>query len=78
MDRNKISKKKVLEINKKLGKEFKTDFSILNESNLDYALSLKSPCDIAKEILKDYYDVLLSLSKWKNIKKVNSKTLLNI
>jgi len=63
MDRNKISKKEVLEINKKLGKEFKTDFSILNESNLGYALSLKSPYNIVKEILKDYYDVLLSLSK---------------
>ena len=63
MDRNKISKKEVLEINKRIGKEFKADFSILNEANLDYALSLKSPYDIAKEILKDFYDVLLSLSK---------------
>lgn len=93
MASNKISKKEVLEINKKLEQEFKTDYGILNESNLDYALSLKEAYDIAKEILrghpftdgnkrtafmiymilttnkdykeilKDYYDILLSLSK---------------
>ncbi|MFH1358604.1 MAG: Fic family protein [archaeon] len=50
-----ISKEKVIEINKKLGKEFKTDFGLGgNKSNLDYALSLKNPYDISKEILRGH------------------------
>ena len=89
-----ITKHQIIEINKKLGKEFKTDFGLGgNKSNLDYALSLTKPYEISKEILrghpfidgnkrtsfmvfmilttnksykeilKDYYDILLSLSK---------------
>jgi len=89
-----ISKEKVIEINKKLSKEFNTEFGLGgNKSNLDYALSLENPYDISKEILrghpfidgnkrtafivymlltneknyeeilKDYYDIFLSLSK---------------
>lgn len=89
----KLTKERIIEINKKLGKEFKTEYGILNESNLDFALSQKEPYKIAlellrghpfidgnkrtsfmvymllttnkpyEEILKDYYDILLSLSK---------------
>ena len=90
----KLTKEQIIEINEKLGKEFKTDFGLGgNKSNLDYALSLEKPYDLAKEILrghpfidgnkrtsfiiymilttnksykeilKDYYDILLSLSK---------------
>lgn len=90
----KLSKNQIIEINQKLGKEFKTDFGLGgNKSNLDYALSLEDPYSIAKEILrghpfidgnkrtsfmvylilttnksyevilKDFYDVFLSLSK---------------
>lgn len=91
---NKIDEKKIEEINKKLGIEFKTDYGLGgNKTNLNYALSLKKPYDISREILrghpfvdgnkrtsfmiymllttnktyeeilKDYYDILLSLSK---------------
>ena len=90
----KLTKNQIIEINEKLGKEFKTDFGLGgNNSNLDYALSLDNPYDIAKEILrghpfidgnkrtsfmvylmlttgkkyeellKDFYDIFLSLSK---------------
>lgn len=90
----KINNKIILEINKKLGIEFETDYGLGgNKSNLDYALSLKTPYNISleilrghpfidgnkrtsfmiymllttsksyDEILKDYYDILLSLSK---------------
>jgi uncharacterized protein (DUF433 family) len=90
----KLTKEKIIETNKKLGKEFKTESGLGgNQSNLDYALSLDNPYDIAKEILrghpfidgnkrttfmvymmltanksyeevlKDFYDVFLSLSK---------------
>ncbi|MFZ1971046.1 MAG: Fic family protein [Candidatus Nanoarchaeia archaeon] len=89
-----MNKEKVIEINKKLGKKFKTESGLGgNKSNLDYALSLKEPYDIAREILrghpfvdgnkrtsfmvymmlttkktyeeilKDYYDILMSLSR---------------
>lgn len=89
-----VDKKQIIEINKKLGKEFKTDSGLGgNKSNLDYALSLDNPYDTAKEILrghpfidgnkrtafmvymlltsnksyeeilKDFYDILLTLSK---------------
>lgn len=89
-----MNKEKIIEINKKLGKEFKTEYGLGgNKSNLDYALSLKESYDIAREILrghpfidgnkrtsfmvymllttkktyeeilKDYYDIFLSLSK---------------
>ena len=89
-----ITKNQVIEINQKLGKEFNTEFGLGgNKSNLDYALSLKEPYEISKEILrghpfidgnkrtsfmvymilttnksyeeilKDYYDILLSLSR---------------
>ena len=50
-----ITKEKVIEINKKLGKEFNTEFGLGgNKSNLDYALSLKDPYDIAREILRGH------------------------
>jgi|GEM_PF-3573061 len=89
-----LTKEDIIEINHKLGKEFKTDSGLgTNASNLDYALSLGQPYDIAREILrghpfidgnkrtsfmvymllttgknynkilKDYYDIFLSLSK---------------
>lgn len=89
-----FSKELIIEINKKLGKEFSTEFGLgANKSNLDYALTLKEPYNIAKEILRghpfidgnkrtsfmiylllttdksyeeilnDYYDIFLSLSK---------------
>jgi len=90
----KLTKSQIIEINKKLGNEFKTDSGLGgNRSNLDYALELVSPYDISKEILrghpfidgnkrtsfmvylmlttrkkyeellKDFYDIFLSLSK---------------
>ncbi len=93
-DKMKLTKLQIIKINEKLGKEFKTPFGLGgNSSNLDYALSLEDPYDIAKEILrghpfidcnkrtsimvyliltteksyeeilKDYYDIFLSLSK---------------
>ena len=89
-----MDKQEILEINKKLGEEFKTGHGLGgNASNLDYALSLDDPYKIAKEIhrghpfldgnkrtsmmvyfmlttkkpyeeiLKDFYDIFLSLSK---------------
>jgi len=89
-----MQKQEIIEINQKLGKEFKTDSGLGgNKSNLDYALSLDNPYEIAKEILrghpfidgnkrtafmfyvmltsnksyeeilKDFYDIFLSLSK---------------
>lgn len=89
-----LTKSQITEINKKLGKEFNTNFGLGgNKSNLDYAVSLNSPYDLAKEILrghpfidgnkrtslmvyfmlttgkkyeellKDFYDTFLSLSK---------------
>jgi uncharacterized protein (DUF433 family) len=89
-----MNKEEVIEVNKKLGKEFKTNSGLGgNKSNLDYALSLKEPYDIAREILRghpfidgnkrtsfmvymmlttkktyeeilrDYYDIFMSLSK---------------
>jgi len=90
----KLTKQQVIEINKKLGKEFNTAFGMLgNASNLDYAMSLKEPYSIAMEIvrghpfvdgnkrtalmvymllttaksyetiLKDFYDIFVSLAK---------------
>jgi uncharacterized protein (DUF433 family) len=51
----KFTKSQIIEINKKLGKEFKTDFGLGgNKSNLDYALSLEGPYDISKEILRGH------------------------
>ena len=51
----KISKEQVIEINKKLGREFNTEFGLSgNAQNLDYALSLKNPYNIAKEILRGH------------------------
>jgi len=51
----KLTKSQIIEINEKLGKEFKTDFGLGgNKSNLDYALSLKNPYDISKEILRGH------------------------
>ena len=51
----KLTKQQVIEINKKLGKEFNTEFGLGgNASNLDYALSLESPYDISKEILRGH------------------------
>ncbi len=89
-----MKKETIIEINKKLGKEFKTECGLGgNKSNLDYALSLENPYDISREILrghpfidgnkrtsfvvymilttnkyyeeilKDFYDILLALSK---------------
>jgi hypothetical protein len=50
-----IMKDKIIEINKKLGIEFHTDFGLgANKSNLDYAISLKDPYDIAKEIFRGH------------------------
>jgi uncharacterized protein (DUF433 family) len=50
-----ISKEKVIEINKKIGKEFNTEFGLGgNKSNLDYALSFENPYDISKEILRGH------------------------
>jgi len=47
--------KQVIEVNEKLGKEFKTEFGLGgNKSNLDYALSLDDPYLIAKEILRGH------------------------
>ncbi len=50
----KLSKKQIIEINKKLGKEFKTDFGLLNEGNLDYALGFEEPYYLSKEILRGH------------------------
>ena len=51
----KLTKSQIVEINKKLGKEFKTEFGLGgNKSNLDYALSLESPYDLSKEILRGH------------------------
>ena len=51
----KLTRQKIIEINKKLGIEFKTEFGLSgNSSNLDYALSLTDPYDIAKEILRGH------------------------
>ena len=89
-----MNKEEVIEINKKLGLQFKTPHGLgSNKSNLDYALSLDDPYRIAQEILKghpfidgnkrtavmvyfmlstrkryeeilkDFYDIFLSLSK---------------
>lgn len=53
--RNKLTKNKVLEINRKLGVNFGTSFGLGgNASNLDYALSLNDPYKIAKEILRGH------------------------
>ena len=51
-----LTKEQVIEINEKLGKEFKTEYGLgTNRSNLDYALSLKdNPYKIAKEILRGH------------------------
>jgi uncharacterized protein (DUF433 family) len=50
-----MKKQEIIEINEKLGKEFKTDSGLGgNKSNLDYALSLKSPYGVAKEILRGH------------------------
>ncbi|MAG27326.1 hypothetical protein CMI47_17470, partial [Candidatus Pacearchaeota archaeon] len=51
----KLTKKEVVEINKKMGKKFKTEFGLGgNRSNLDFALSLDEPYDIAKEIVRGH------------------------
>jgi uncharacterized protein (DUF433 family) len=51
----KLTRKKVIEINEKLGKEFNTEFGLGgNKSNLDYALSLENPYNISKEILRGH------------------------
>ena len=51
----KLTKQQVIEINKKLGKEFNTAFGMLgNASNLDYAMSLKEPYSIAMEIVRGH------------------------
>ena len=51
----KLNKEEIIEINQKLGKEFNTDFGLGgNYSNLDYALTLKQPYDIAKELLRGH------------------------
>lgn len=51
----KLTTETVLEINKKLGIEFKTNFGLGgNKSNLEYALSLENHYDIAKEILRGH------------------------
>lgn len=86
--------KRIIEVNEKLGKEFKTAYGLGgNKSNLDYAVSLDDPYLIAREILrghpfidgnkrtavmiylmlmtfkkyeevlKDFYDIFLGLSK---------------
>jgi len=50
-----LTKKQIIEINAKLGKEFKTDFGLGgNKSNLDYALSLKNSYQIALEIVRGH------------------------
>jgi len=44
-----LAKEQVIGINEKLGKEFNTSYGLGgNASNLDYALSLKDPYDIAR------------------------------
>ena len=53
--KKKLSKQQIVEINKKLGKEFKTEFGLGgNKANLDYALSLENPYDISREILRGH------------------------
>ncbi len=49
-----LTKEEIIEINKKLGKEFKTDSGILSESNLEYALSHKDPYKLSLEILRGH------------------------
>jgi len=88
-----LTKKEVIRINEKVGKEFNTEYGLLNNGNLDYALICDDPYLVAlnilrchpfldgnkrtsfmvymlltttrdyDSILKDYYDILLSLSK---------------
>ncbi len=50
----KLTKPQIIEINKRLGKGFKTESGILNESNLDYALSVKNPHKASLEILRGH------------------------
>ena len=49
-----LTKEHVIDINQKLGKEFKTEYGLsTNRSNLDYAISLENnPYKMAKEILR--------------------------
>lgn len=49
-----LSKERVIKLNEELGKDFKTEFGLLNESNLNYALSQKDPYKIALEILRGH------------------------
>jgi len=50
-----MNKEEIININKELGKEFKTEFGLGgNKSNLDYALSLTTPYEISKEILRGH------------------------
>ena len=52
---NRLTKEQIIEINKSLGIEFKTEFGLGgNKSNLDYALTLKDPYQISKEILRGH------------------------
>ena len=51
----KLTKDQIIKINEKLGGEFKTDSGLGgNKSNLDYALNLKEPYGIAREILRGH------------------------
>ncbi|MBS3128636.1 Fic family protein [Candidatus Woesearchaeota archaeon] len=51
-----LTKEHVIDINQKLGKEFKTEYGLsTNRSNLDYAISLENnPYKMAKEILRGH------------------------
>lgn len=50
-----MNKQRVIDINKKLGIEFQTEYGLGgNKSNLDYALSLDNPYYIAREILRGH------------------------
>ena len=52
---NRLSKEQIIEINRKIGIEFKTEFGLGgNRSNLGYALTLKEPYEISKEILRGH------------------------
>ena len=52
----KLNKEQVIEINEKLGKEFKTEYGLgTNRSNLDFAMSLQNnPYKMVKEILRGH------------------------
>jgi fido (protein-threonine AMPylation protein) len=53
--KNKMSKERIIDINKQLGIEFQTEYGLGgNKSNLDYAVSLNEPYYFAREILRGH------------------------